>query len=130
MNIEIGLTGTKSIQTSQVHSAKNLGSGSVENTYGTPAMLALMEAAAVAAIEHRLDAESASVGIAAAFAHLAATPIGNTVTAVATVTAIDRRKISFNIEVHDEHELVGSGTHDRVIINRARFAQRLAAKQS
>ena len=130
MNIEIGLTGTKSIQSTEDHSAVSLGSGSVENTYGTPAMLALMEAAACAAIEHLLDEDSASVGIPANFNHMAATPIGNSVTATATVTAIDRRKVSFKIQVHDEHELVGEGTHDRVVISRDRFAQRLADKQA
>ena len=127
--ITVGLKGQKSVATSAEMSALSMGSGSVKDTFATPAMLALMEGAAVTAIEPLLAENEASVGIAVNFKHLAATPIGNTIRAEAVVTAIAGRKISFEITVHDEHELVGQGTHDRVIIDRERFAKGLAKKQ-
>ena len=129
MNIPIGNTGRSTLTTTPAHAATALGSGSVADTFGTPALLALLEAAAVAAIDHLLDEGYASVGVAADITHLAATPIGNRVTATATVTGVEGRKVSFRVEAHDEHELIGQGRHERVIINRARFATRLAGKR-
>lgn len=128
--ISVGLKGQKSTVATEAMSAQAMGSGSVANTFSTPAMLVLMEGAAVAAIENLLPADSASVGISASISHLAATPIGNIVRAEAIVTAVSGRRISLDITVHDEHELIGQGGHERVIIKRSRFAERLAAKQS
>jgi predicted thioesterase len=60
--------------------------------------------------------------------HLAATPVGMTVTARCTLVEIDRRRLSFTFEVHDELDKIGEGTHDRFIVERAKQQQRLQEK--
>ena len=104
-----------------------LGSGSVP-VYATPAMVALMEAAAVAAIAEALPEGQTSVGTALDVRHLAATPPGHRVRARAEVTAVQGRKVSFRVQAWDERDLIGEGTHTRFVIDVARFMQRVESK--
>jgi len=60
--------------------------------------------------------------------HLAATPVGHTVTATATVTRVDGRRVVFDVSAHDETEEIGKGTHERMVIDMRRMNERLAAK--
>ena len=62
--------------------------------------------------------------------HLAATPIGMEVTFRATLTEVDRRRLTFAVEAYDEKEKIGEGTHQRFIIDVARYAERLKAKST
>ncbi len=62
--------------------------------------------------------------------HIAATPVGMRVRATAKVTAVDGRTISFNVNVKDEIDLIGDGTHERVVVNVAKFDQRVQKKLS
>ncbi len=91
----------------------------------TPWMLGFMEHAAFDAIQPHLDDNEQSVGVGFNFEHLAATPAGATVTAKATVLSIDRRKVTFEIEARDEHQVIGRGTHVRAVVDIERFKRRL-----
>jgi predicted thioesterase len=128
-NIETGLTGERTATVIEELLATNLGSGGVE-VYATPAMIALMESAAVAAIAPLLPEGQGSVGIALDVRHLAATPPGQQVRARAEVTAVDGRKVTFAVQAWDEHELIGEGTHTRYVIDVARFLARAEAKRA
>jgi fluoroacetyl-CoA thioesterase len=126
-NIQAGLAAERSETVVESLLATRLGSGSVE-VYATPAMVALMESAAVAAIEGLLPEGQSSVGIALDVRHLAATPPGQRVRARAEVVEVDGRKVTFQVQAWDEQELIGEGTHTRYVIDVARFMQRVRSK--
>ncbi len=94
--------------------------------YGTPMMIYLMEVAAANAIHPRLPDGWVSVGAEVNIRHLAATPIGRTVIATATVTGIEGRLVSFRVEAHDGVRLIGEGSHVRGVIDLKKFEERLA----
>ena len=94
--------------------------------YGTPMMIYLMEVAAANAIHPLLPEGWVSVGAEVNIRHLAATPIGRTVTATGTVTAINDRLVSFRVEAHDGVRRIGEGTHVRGVIDLRKFEERLA----
>lgn len=91
----------------------------------SPWMLSFMEHAAYNAIQPHLDEGEQSVGVGFQFEHLAATPAGATVTASARITAVDGRRVTLDIEAHDEKQLIGKGTHVRAVINVERFKTKL-----
>jgi fluoroacetyl-CoA thioesterase len=126
-NLQTGLAAERSETVVESLLATRLGSGSVA-VYATPAMIALMESAAVAAIEPLLPEGQASVGIALDVRHLAATPPGQQVRARAEVVEVDGRKVTFRVQAWDERELIGEGTHARFVIDVARFMQRVRSK--
>ena len=126
-NIQLGLTGEKTTTVGDTLLTTHLGSGSIE-VYATPAMIALMESAAVAAIDSLLPDAQASVGIVLNVKHLAATPPGQQVRARAEVIGVDGRKVTFKVQAWDEHELIGEGTHTRYVIDVARFVERAQSK--
>lgn len=126
-DLKPGLTGTASRTVSAADTAFALGSGDAP-VFGTPALIALMEEAAVAALAAALPPDMTSVGVYLEVHHLAATPPGLTVTAQATVTTVDERTVSFELAASDSAEPIGRGVHRRVIVNRARFQQRAEAK--
>jgi predicted thioesterase len=97
--------------------------------FGTPFMIYAMEAAATRAIESYLPEGWVSVGYEVSVKHLAATPLGSTVTATATVTGKTDRLVSFAVEAHDGVELIGSGTHVRAPVELARLEKRASAKR-
>lgn len=122
-----GLTGQASVTVTADLTAAALGSGNV-SVFSTPALVALMEGAAVAALEGHLADGQTSVGTRLDVRHLAATPVGMTVRAVATLTEVDGRRLVFVVEAHDDAEQVGAGTHERFVVDRARFEARVVAK--
>jgi predicted thioesterase len=94
----------------------------------TPVMINLIEAAALDAVERLLPAGRQSLGTVLNVRHVAATPVGMRVTATAEVTAVDGRTIRFRVEARDERELIGDGTHERVVVNVAKFDERVQRK--
>lgn len=104
-------------------------SGSVQ-VYATPSMIALMEEAAVEAIDGLLMEGTASVGIHVDVEHVSATGIGEEVRAQAEVVDVDGKRVTFNVRAWDEHDLIGEGTHIRYVIDVERFMQRLEDKGS
>jgi predicted thioesterase len=125
--IQLGMKGTMETTVSEKQTARHLGSGGVD-VYATPAMIGLMEGAAVNAIDPHLDEGEQSVGVEVRIRHLAATPLGQTVRAEAEVTEIDRRRVTFSVRAWDEQELIGEGVHVRFVIDVERYAQRLKEK--
>jgi fluoroacetyl-CoA thioesterase len=126
--IRVGLTAEQSAAVTQDLLATSLGSGGVE-VYATPAMIALIESAAVAAIDPLLPEGQASVGIALEVKHLAATPPGQQVRARAEVTGVNGRRVTFRVQAWDQQELIGEGIHTRYVIDVVRFMERAYAKQ-
>ena len=95
----------------------------------TPHMIGFMEMTCRNTVLPLLDAGYDTVGTHVNVAHLAASPIGMSVTFTAEVIRVDGRRVEFRVEARDEKEKIGEGTHERAIINIAKFATRLAQKQ-
>ena len=121
------MTGTSELVVGEEHTAPSIGSGKVR-VLATPVMINLIEAAALAAIEHLLPAGYQSLGTHLDVRHLAATPVGMKVRATARVKKVDGRAVSFEVSAHDERDLIGDGLHERVVVNVAKFDQRVQRK--
>ncbi len=107
--------------------APSMGSGTVP-VLATPALVALMEQAAVRALEGRLPAGQTSVGVRIDVRHLAATLPGMRVRARATLVAAEGRRLTFQIEAWDEAEKIGEAVHERVLVDVERFMERTRGK--
>ena len=125
--LKTGLTGTAELVVGIEHTAPSIGSGMVP-VLATPVMINVIEAAALAAVEHLLPAGHQSLGIHLDIRHFAATPIGMRVRATAELTAVDGRTLTFRIAAGDEREPIGDGSHQRVVVNVARFDERVQKK--
>jgi fluoroacetyl-CoA thioesterase len=97
--------------------------------YATPMMILHMEMAAGSAIASALPEGFVSVGMEVNVRHLAATPIGCKVRAIARVTAIEGKRVMFAVEAWNEVRKIGEGTHRRGIVNVGEFEERFAVKQ-
>jgi len=95
----------------------------------TPWMIAYMEWTARDAILQHLSAGWDSVGTEVNVKHLAATPIGMPVRFEAEVVKVDGQRVLLQVDAWDEREQIGTGTHERFVIDIARFKSRLAAKR-
>lgn len=124
----IGLTGEATVVVVPENTARHMGSGAV-SVFATPEMVRLMERAAVAALKEHLAPGQQSVGTLVNVKHLAATPLGATVTARAELLSVEGRRLLFKVSAHDGTDLIGEGTHERALIDLAKFEQRVAAKQ-
>ena len=122
-----GLRGEASLIVGKEHTAPRIGSGAI-HVLATPVMINVIEAAALAAVERLLPAGHQSLGTVLNVRHIAATPVGMRVTATATVQKVDGRTIYFAVEARDARELIGDGTHERVVVNVAKFDQRVQRK--
>ncbi len=102
--------------------------GDVRPSLATPAMIKWMEFCCRDSLLPHLDEGQDSVGIKVSVEHLAATPMGQSVTYCAEVVAVDRRKVTFSVEASDGTEVVGRGVHERFVVDIKRFAARLRKK--
>ena len=125
--LEPGLTATVTLVVGPSDTASAFASGAVE-VLATPRLIGLLEEAAALAVGPALTEGQTTVGTRVEMRHLAATPIGMHVTASAELLEVEERRLRFRIQAHDERELVAEGTHDRAIINRTRFLERVAQK--
>jgi fluoroacetyl-CoA thioesterase len=125
--IRPGQIGRAEIVVAPEHTAPRVGSGRIA-VLATPVMINVIEAAALDAVEQLLPAGHQSLGIHLDVRHFAATPVGLRVTATAEVTAVEGRTISFRVEARDERETIGDGAHQRVVVNVARFDERVQRK--
>jgi len=98
--------------------------------FATPMMIRAMENAALNAIREYLEPGESAVGTAVDIRHLAATPAGQNVIAEAEVTAVDGRRVFFNVSARDETEEIGRGTHERMVVDLRRLGERLAKKRN
>jgi fluoroacetyl-CoA thioesterase len=126
-NLRIGMTGSAEITVGDEHTAPRVGSGLVR-VLATPVMINLFEAAALEAAEKLLPPGHQSLGTLLDVTHIAATPVGMKVRATAEVIGTEGRTVRFKVEAHDEKELIGEGWHDRVVVNVARFDERVKRK--
>ncbi len=122
-----GLTGTAEIVVGPEHTAPFVGSGRIA-VLATPVMINVIEAAALAAVEHLLPAGHQSLGIHLDISHTAATPVGLRVTATAEVVQLEGRTVTFRVEARDDVEPIGGGSHQRVVVSVARFDERVQRK--
>ncbi|GAA3980611.1 thioesterase family protein [Thermobifida alba] len=120
MPIDAGLTGTAELTVTDADTAAALGSGDVP-VLGTPRVLALAEAATVAALAGRLDAGRTTVGTEVRLAHTAPTPVGARVVATAHLVRVEGRRLAFEVAVTQEGRQVAVGTVERVVVHRERF---------
>lgn len=93
---------------------------------GTPAMMALMENAAMQAVQDALEEGMTTVGGHIAASHLKPTAKGKTVSATAVLTAVEGRKLTFKVTAQDENGIIGEGEHLRFIVDRRRFLEKLS----
>lgn len=126
-SIRPGASGSAQLVVGEEHTAPRVGSGKV-HVLATPVMINLIEAAALAAIEPLLSPGFQSLGTRLDVRHIAATPVGMRVHATAVVEGISGRTVRFRVEAHDERELIGDGTHERVVVNVAKFDVRVQRK--
>lgn len=125
--MELGIKGRAEVEVTWGNTAAALGSGALE-VFATPAMVALMEKAALESVQPYLDAEQGTVGTKLDIAHLAATPVGLTVRAESELMEIDRRRLVFRVAAYAGEEKIGEGTHERFIIDNDRFLAKARAK--
>ena len=129
MSIEVGMKGRAETVVTQDNTAQAVGSGLVP-VFATPYMIALMENAAVNAVQAQLAPDEGTVGTRLDVTHDAATPIGMRVWAEAEVTAVEGRKLTFAVSAYDEAEKIGGGTHERFIIKPERFLAKAQNKKA
>ena len=123
MEIKVGTIGEISEKVTSLNTAETVGSGSLK-VFATPTMIALMEKASCKALEGFLEEGSTTVGTLVNVEHLSATPVGMKVTVKSTVTAVEGRKVCFDVEAFDEVGVIGRGTHERFVV----FAEKFMAK--
>ena len=128
MDIKPGLKGEASMEVRVGNTAVEVGSGSVP-VFATPMLVAIMENAAINAIKDHLPQGTSSVGTKVECRHMAATPIGMTVTAQAELVEVDRKRLLFKVEAFDNEEKVGEGEHERFLIDLEKFLGRSAEKK-
>jgi fluoroacetyl-CoA thioesterase len=127
-NIPIGTSGEeKLLVTSEV--AINFLGNEGARVLSTPHMIGFMERTSRNVVFPLLDSGYDTVGTQVNVAHLAAAPMGTTVTFRAEVIKVSEKRVEFRVEAWDETEKIGEGTHERAIINVAKFATRMAAKK-
>ena len=127
LDVPSGLTGTAELLVGEQHTAPRVGSGRIR-VLATPVMINLIEAAALAAVEQSLPEHHQSLGTHLDITHVAATPVGMRVRATAEVLRVEGRTIYFRVRAEDERELIGEGTHERVVVNLERFDRRVQEK--
>ena len=126
-HVRPGETGKAEIVVGEEHTAPRVGSGKI-HVLATPVMINLFEAAALAALEKHLPEGFQSLGTVLNVRHIAATPVGMRVVASAFIEEISGRTVHFRLEARDEKDLIGDGTHERVVVNVAKFDERVQKK--
>lgn len=122
--MEKGLTYTSTLVVSEEHVAAVMGSGDL-HVYATPAMVALMENAAMLAVAEYLPEGSTTVGAMINTSHVKPSPIGDTIKTTAVLTDIEGRKLTFSIKAEDSKGIIGEAVHVRYIVDREKFMSKL-----
>jgi len=129
-SIPVGAKGSFTLVVAPDQLANRFKDAMLPPVLATPVMIMMMENAALNAIKPYLDAGQSAVGTRVDVTHLAPTPVGRTVNANAEVTKVDGKRIEFRIEASDGAEKIGTGTHERMVIDLAKFSARLKAKSA
>jgi predicted thioesterase len=125
--LAVGLTHARTVRVTDDMTPAHLRNEPIR-VLSTPDMIRLIEQTAIEAVKPFLADGQATVGTRVDVAHLAATPVGMTVTITVEVTEIDRRRLAFRVEVRDELDEAGRGTHERFIVDGAQRMPRLQDK--
>jgi predicted thioesterase len=125
--LEPGLTAKVELLVGANDIATAFASGAVA-VLATPRLIGLLEEAAFLAVQPALAEGQTTVGTRIDVRHLAATPVGMQVTASAEVVEVAERLLRFHVQAYDTYELVMDGIHERMIVNQARFMERVARK--
>lgn len=125
----IGTTHEMTWSVSKEHLASAFGSGLVD-VLATPVLVGFCEETSRSMIDPHLPDGQKTVGTAVSLSHSAATPLGMNVTLTATLTAVEGRKLTFDVACRDDLETIGHCTHTRYIIDASRFDAGVAEKQA
>ncbi len=128
MSLTVGNKGRAETVVTANNTAAAVGSGLVP-VFATPYMIALMENAAVNAVQAQLEEGQGTVGTRLEVTHDAATPVGMKVWAQAELTAVEGKKLTFSVQAFDEAGAIGGGIHERYIIAVERFLAKAEAKK-
>jgi fluoroacetyl-CoA thioesterase len=123
-----GMVVEETFQVEEGHSAIHVGSGG-SRVLATPWMIAFMERVAHRLLVENLPEGISSVGVLVEVRHLAPTPVGNTVRVRAEIIALEGAHVTFALQAWDETEKIGEGSHQRVVIDEARFLRRVESKK-
>ncbi|HWD59389.1 MAG TPA: thioesterase family protein [Stellaceae bacterium] len=127
--VPVGARGEFTLLVGAEHLADRFKDSALPPVLATPVMIMVMENAALNALKPYLEPGESAVGTRVDIRHLAPTPIGATVTGTAEVTRVAGRQIEFTVWARDHREEIGTGTHERAIIDLARLLRRLTAKE-
>lgn len=123
-NMKIGLSYESNTVVAESNTAETLGSGDMA-VFATPAMVALMENAAMLAVKDSLPEGSTTVGVEMQTSHVKASALGAKVTASATLVEVDSRRLTFDVKAWDDKGVIGEGRHVRFVVDRERFLSKL-----
>lgn len=126
--IPLGTRGTSTLRVQPEHLANRFKDAMLPQVLATPVMILIMENAALNAIRPFLDAGESAVGTAVDVKHLAATPVGREVRATAEVIRVEGKRVDFEVSASDGIDEIGSGSHQRIVIDLRSFNERLAKK--
>lgn len=122
--MEKGLKATATVVVTEQNTARTMGSGDLE-VFATPAMVALMENAAMTAVAAALPEGSTTVGSEMNCSHIKPSKLGAKITATAVLKAVEGRKLTFTVGATDEQGIIGEGVHVRFMVDRERFMAKL-----
>lgn len=125
--MEAGIRGTRTVPVTPENTAEAVGSGTLP-VFATPAMIALIEATASNSVAPHLEPGTSTVGTHLDVAHSAATPVGMDVTCETELVEVDRRRLVFRVVVRDAKGEIGSGTHERFVVDDAKFMSKARSK--
>lgn len=122
--IEKGLSAQSTVAVGAANTAETMGSGDLP-VFATPAMVALMENAAMRAVAPHLEPHQTTVGSEIDVTHIKPSPLGAAITATAVLTGVDGRRLTFNVGARDDGGMIGEGTHVRFIVDREKFMAKI-----
>lgn len=125
--LSTGIKGRKTTEVTQENTAEAVGSGTLP-VFATPAMIALIEATASESVAPFLEEGSSTVGTHLDIAHSSATPVGMSATCETELVEVDRRRLVFRVVVTDAKGEIGSGTHERFVVDNAKFMSKAESK--
>jgi predicted thioesterase len=125
--LTVGLVGELTAIVERSTLASTVGSGGLD-VFSTPALIGLLENAARSAVEPLLPADQTTVGVRVEVRHLAPSPPGAQVRARAELVEVDGRRLVFQVDAFDDHEKIGEGTHERMVVDPVRLLARARAR--
>ncbi len=126
--LKVGMTGAGTMIADETNSAKTMGSGTLD-VFATPAMIALMEKTAWESVAGELEKGCGTVGIRMEVSHDAPTPLGMRVHCESRLVEIDGRRLVFEVSARDERGPIGTGRHERFIVQEETFQKKADAKK-